>query len=119
MLTDWLARFQMQPDAGRPRTALGALAGALQWEEQFIALPADPAFWQRHAQASCASGSYLQGSEATLPRLVQSHDAMHGAAVAGPQDAAYRSARMRFLDLLIAHAQAQEQLAGRRATPPR
>ena len=118
MLIDWLEHFRMQPDAWRPRTALGALAGALQWEEQFGALPADPVFWQRHAHAGCASGSYLQGSGATLPGLTESHDAMHAAAVAGPHDAAYRSARVRFLDLLIAHAQAQEQLAGGHAPPP-
>ena len=111
MLINWLARFHLQRDARRPLTALGALAGALQWEEQFSALPADPAFWQRHAQARCASGSYLQGNDALPASLSESHDAMHAAAVAGPQDGAYRKARVRFLDLLIARAQAEERLS--------
>ena len=116
MLGGWLAHFHRQPpDARRPRTALGALAGALQWEEQFSALPPDPASWQRHARARCATGSYLQVGSA-LPALAASHDAMHAAAVGGPQDAAFRLARARFLDQLVAHAQAQEQQADRSAS---
>lgn len=102
-LADWLVRFQAGGgDGATPAsTGLGALAGTLRWEEQFIALPAEQRFWVEHAQASCISGAYLQGREKASPALIASHQAMHAAAVAGPLDPAYRAQRAAFISLLV------------------
>lgn len=113
-LSGWLARFDSRWDAARPQTALGALAGALLWEEQLLALPPDPVFWERHARASCPAGGYLHGGEGGCAALDSSHRAMHEAATGGPATAAFRHARETFLDLLIEHARKQELHPGPR-----
>jgi len=100
-LPDWLGDVHDGWTRAVPSTALGALAGALLWEERLHALPLDSAFWQQHADAACAAGSYLDRSVLPLPQLRQAHEAMHAAALAGPHDAGYRQAREHFLSLLI------------------
>ncbi|GAA0888320.1 hypothetical protein GCM10009121_12010 [Rhodanobacter soli] len=101
-LPAWLARYRGGQGSTWPRTGLGALAGELRWEEQFIALPAEPAFWARHTQVSCGPGEYLHtpGLDAALNA---SHQAMHRAALAGPSDLGYRREREAFLALLVEH----------------
>ena len=102
-LPAWLAGYRWgQGSAAWPQTGLGALAGELRWEEQFIALPAEPAFWARHAQASCDPGEYLRrpGLDASLNA---GHQTMHIAAMAGPFDPGYRREREAFLALLVEH----------------
>jgi diguanylate cyclase (GGDEF)-like protein len=101
-LPAWLARYRCGQGATWPRTGLGALAGELRWEEQFIALPAEPAFWARHAQVSCGPGEYLHNLELGAV-LNASHEAMHRAALAGPFDPGYRREREAFLALLVEH----------------
>jgi diguanylate cyclase (GGDEF)-like protein len=102
VLREWLAAYRGGPAGCVPQTGLGALAGELRWEEQFLALPAEPGLWAQHARPGCLPGEYLAGPgvEAALPAA---HDAMHRAAAAGPGDADYRQARDVFLDLLVAH----------------
>lgn len=95
----WLAQHKYDGGRSVPRTALGALAGELRWEEQFIALPAEPAFWKRHAGESCDPGQYLRGAERHIA-LNSAHEAMHAAASAGPSDPAYHRQREAFLVLL-------------------
>ncbi|MEO6798682.1 MAG: diguanylate cyclase [Rhodanobacter sp.] len=95
----WLARHEPQRNGGAPKTALGALAGELCWEEQFIALPPERAFWTRHAQESCDPGEYLHEAKLNAA-LGAAHEAMHVAASAGPSDLTYRRQREAFLALL-------------------
>lgn len=107
-LPDWLAHFRADWDATRPRTALGALAGALLWEEQYAALPTDVVCWKQHAEASCSAGAYLQGGARITDALVEGHARMHAAAFDGPDNPDYRRAQATFLALLIKHVQAEE-----------
>jgi hypothetical protein len=107
-LPGWLRGFAWRWDVARPATALGALAAALLWEEQLQALPADAAYWRQHAEAVCGSGAYLGCAYDVDAALVEAHAAMHAAAVNGPQDAAYRQQRERFLALLIEQVRAEE-----------
>ncbi|MEO9078467.1 MAG: EAL domain-containing protein [Rhodanobacter sp.] len=96
----WLGDYRYDKYAARPRTAMGALAGELRWEEQFLALPPEPAFWAAHTQTSCAPDEYMRGAAPGTP-LNASHQAMHDAAMAGPLDSVYRRQREVFLSLLI------------------
>lgn len=105
----WLSGYRPRPcNPELPQTGLGALAGELRWEEQFIALPADPAFWAAHAATSCGPGIYLE-REATDPILGESHQAMHDAALSGPSDPEYRRRRQAFLALLVEHVLAAKR----------
>ncbi|MDE2315392.1 MAG: diguanylate cyclase, partial [Xanthomonadaceae bacterium] len=111
-LPGWLAGFRWEWDAARPATALGALASALLWEEQFLALPSGPAFWRHHAEGGCASGRYLDAALSGSPGLRLAHAAhamMHAAALSGPHDPLYREQRKRFLELLIEQVRLEEQ----------
>ncbi|WEN16700.1 diguanylate cyclase [Rhodanobacter sp. AS-Z3] len=101
-LPAWLDGFSYELHGNSPRTALGALAGELRWEEQFIALPPEPAFWARHANVACDPGEYLHVTKLSAA-LDASHQAMHNAAMAGPQDPGYREQRQAFLALLVEH----------------
>lgn len=104
----WLAQHKYQGDRSAPRTALGALAGELRWEEQFVALPREPVFWARHTEASCAPGEYLH--ESGLDAMLEAaHQAMHAAALAGPSNPTYRRQREAFLALLARHVMGEEQ----------
>ncbi len=96
----WLAQHEYHGDRAAPRTALGALAGELRWEEQFTSLPADSAFWARHAQERCAPGAYLHNAEHAAG-LGVAHDAMHVSALAGPSAPAFHRQREAFLALLV------------------
>lgn len=107
-LPAWLAGFQPNWDSAHPQTCLGALAGELRWEEEFMALPAEPVFWARHAQVNCVPGEYLHG-DTRVPQFVSdSHDVMHKAAVGGPFDPDYRRERSTFLSLLTEQALVEE-----------
>ncbi|TAL87576.1 MAG: diguanylate cyclase [Rhodanobacter sp.] len=112
-LLPWLAAFHVELDAMHPRTALGALAGALRWEEQFAALPADRIFWQQHARQDCATGSYLAWSNQVSPELLRHHAAMHEASVAGPMDPLYRHQREAFVSQMIEHVLLAERVQDR------
>jgi diguanylate cyclase (GGDEF)-like protein len=111
-LPGWLGSFRWEWDAARPATALGALASALLWEEQLLALPSGPAFWRHHAENGCATGRYLDAALPGNPGLQLAHAAhamMHAAALSGPHDPLYREQRKRFLDLLIEQVRLEEQ----------
>jgi diguanylate cyclase (GGDEF)-like protein len=101
-LSAWLADYRWEQGSAWPQTGLGALAGELRWEEQFVALPPEPAFWARHAQISCDPGEYLHRPELGSV-LDASHQAMHKAALDGPADPGYRREREAFLALLVQH----------------
>lgn len=101
-LSGWLLDYRPVRSSAWPQTGLGALAGELRWEEQFVALPPDPASWARLAQISCDPGEYLHRPELG-GALDASHQAMHRAALAGPADPAYRREREAFLALLVGH----------------
>ena len=103
----WLVQHKYDGDRSVPRTALGALAGELRWEEQFILLPAEAVFWARHAQESCAPGEYLHDAEPD-GALRAAHEAMHVAALAGPSDSAYQHQRETFVALLVARVLGEE-----------
>jgi len=107
-LPDWLANHRYHGSRAVPKTALGALAGELRWEEQFVALPADPAFWARHAQPHCGPGEYLHREE-RAPACAAMHETMHAAAMAGPSDPLYRQERHAFLALLTEHVLGEER----------
>ena len=101
-LSGWLRDYRPVQSSAWPQTGLGALAGELRWEEQFVALPPDPASWARLAQISCDPGEYLHRPELGEV-LYASHQAMHRAALAGPADPIYRREREAFLALLVGH----------------
>ncbi|HEX5307413.1 MAG TPA: EAL domain-containing protein [Dyella sp.] len=106
----WLGDFRHGWTHAVPHTALGALAGALLWEEHLHALPHGSVFWQQHAESACTSGRYLDRlpSSPSPSALYEAHDAMHAAALAGPHDARYRACRDRFLGLLIEQVAIEE-----------
>ncbi|MFC5526410.1 diguanylate cyclase domain-containing protein [Rhodanobacter ginsengisoli] len=104
----WLIGFRPGWDKAHPRTCLGALAGELRWEEEFMTLPAEPAFWARHAQVDCVPGEYLRGDAGTFAALSASHHVMHKAAIGGPFDPDYRRERSTFLSLLTEQALVEE-----------
>src|SRR6185437_835878 len=108
-LPDWLANQQYHGSRAVPKTALGALAGELRWEEQLVALPADPEFWARHAQPNCGPGEYLHREE-RAPACAAMHETMHAAAMAGPSDPLYRRERHAFLALLTEHVLGEERV---------
>lgn len=108
VLVAWLENYRHAHDAASPKTSMGALAGELRWEEQFQALPPEPAFWERHALAACDPEEYLHGTERDAS-LHARHQAMHMAAVAGPMDPAYRLQREAFLSLLVEHVLADPE----------
>ncbi len=107
-LSAWLSGFAPDWDRTRPATALGALAGVLAWEEQFAALPPQPAFWEHHAHAVCSFTGYLSLATGPAAALAHSHAQMHAAAEAGPADPGYRAARDRFMAMLIEHVRREE-----------
>lgn len=107
-LPDWLNAFGRRWDAGRPLTALGALAGAMLWEEQLLALPTESSLWRKHAEAPCATGSYLEHGSGFPPALLASHMAMLSAAANGPLDPVYRSKREQFVALLVDRVREEE-----------
>lgn len=106
-LADWLAGRPLPVIDAAPRTGLGALAAELRWEEQFLALPSEPAYWKHHAQAACGPGLYLHGLTGG-GALHAAHEAMHRAAERGPADELYREAHEAFLALLVQHVLAQQ-----------
>ena len=108
-LQGWLAGPHAAADAAHPKTALGALASALFWEERLAALPSHPTFWKSHAEASCSLASYLECGEGVSPELVDTHTAMHEASVNGPTDITYRKMRGQFIAILIEHVRAEEK----------
>ena len=107
-LPAWLRDFHSGWAADAPATALGALAGALLWEEHLHALPHDVVLWRQHVEATCAAGRYLEGSHRPLALLREAHEAMHAAALAGPMDGRYRQAREHFLARLIEQVAVEE-----------
>jgi diguanylate cyclase (GGDEF)-like protein len=108
-LPDWLAQFNPGWDAEHPVTALGTLASALLGEEQFVALPADPLFWMRYAQASGDYARPLGPDEIVDSALDDSRVAMHAASIDGPLDPTYRRAREKYFDALIRHVVVEER----------
>ena len=104
----WLGSFRSDWDVTRPKTALGALAGALLWEEQLLALPPEFQLWQQHAGAICAAARYLRQQPRLPPALLASHKAMHTAAINGPLDPLYRSKREQFIALLVDQVRREE-----------
>lgn len=106
-LPAWLAKYQQIGPETLPRNGLGVLAGELRWEEQFIALPAEPAFWATHADKDGGPGNYLKDRPVHAP-LAASHQAMHAAAAAGPADPTYLRERESFLSLLVDQVRSEE-----------
>ncbi|HZX70971.1 MAG TPA: diguanylate cyclase [Rhodanobacter sp.] len=104
----WLAQHRHTGIGSAPRTALGALAAELRWEEQFMALPAEPSFWTRHAQESCDPAESLHDAELSVV-LGSARATMHVAASAGPSDPSYRRQREAFLALLTRHVLDEER----------
>ena len=102
MMQAWLAAFRPQRPLPLPCTALGTLAAELRWEEQLVALPADPAIWLSHAHANADPGEYLLGNQRNGADLLRSRDAMRAAAIEGYTNPVYRQRREQFMSLLIA-----------------
>ncbi len=110
-LPAWLLHFHAGWNISQPRTAMGALAAALVWEEQFVALPPDPEFWQRHAEAGCAT---VAGDAFSAPDAVQFNewrDAMCTAAATGPRNAIYRRSRQHYFTMLADRVRLDEKRA--------
>ncbi|HEY8585287.1 MAG TPA: diguanylate cyclase [Rhodanobacter sp.] len=108
-LPRWLADFDQAAQLAFPGTALGALAGALRWDERFVGLCDEPYSRDRHAQSPGLAGEYLRRSSHIPAALRDSHDAMHAAAAGGPFDREYGRQRDLFFSLLVERALAEEQ----------
>ncbi|MDE1894242.1 MAG: diguanylate cyclase [Xanthomonadaceae bacterium] len=108
-LPDWLAGFDASHPDAFPASALGALAGALRWEERFVELSDEPHACERHVQAGSIVGDYLRHAEGVSDALRASHEAMRGAAGAGPFDHAYGLRRDALLALLVERALDEER----------
>ncbi len=110
-LREWLPRFHPDWSAAHPRTALGALAAALVWEEQFVALPDDALFWQQHVASGCVA---VDGGDFSAPdtaAINQRRDAMCTAAARGPHCQVYRRSRDHYFELLVHRVGTDEKLA--------
>ena len=110
-LLGWLAQFHANWSITQPCTALGVLAAALVWEEQFVALPPDPSFWQRHAETGCATVGGNGFSSSAVARFNERRDAMCAAAATGPRDTTYRQSRERYFAMLAERVQIDEKRA--------
>ena len=111
VLLDWLAQFHAGWNITQPCTALGVLAASLVWEEQFVALPAEPAFWQRHAENGCAMVGGDDFTPVDAARFNQLRDAMCAAAATGPRDADYRRSREHYFAVLAERVRVDEKRA--------
>ena len=107
----WQADFRCACVADSPRTALGALAGFILWEEQLGGAHDDAAWLAKTAAQSCRVHAYLDQLEALPDALDQAHRAVHAAARRGVHDAGYRAARDGFVELLTRRVQAEERAA--------
>ena len=101
LLPDWLAHFESERHSPSPASALGALAGALRWDERFVELSDEPHSRDRHVQAGSVAGEYLAHAEGVSDALRASHDSMQKAASAGPFDHDYGVRRDLFLSLQV------------------
>ncbi len=107
-LPELLGRLQWPFDAHAPRTALGALAGTLLWEERFEQCAEDEVGWRRIAEQPGLVDAHLARHGAANTALIDAHDAMHAAAQQGPRSAGYRDTRAHFIERLIAQIGAEE-----------
>jgi hypothetical protein len=115
-LPDWLAGFKSVVRSTFPLSALGALAGALRWEERFVELFDEPHSRERHVKAGGSAAEYLRGVDDVSTALRTSHDAMLKAAANGPFDPDYGLRRDRFLSLLVERALSEEHRHGHQGT---
>ncbi|HZX70970.1 MAG TPA: diguanylate cyclase [Rhodanobacter sp.] len=111
-LSDWLAGFTSREQNAVPHSALGALAGALRWEERFVELFDEPWSRDRHVHAGMG-GEPLRGLAHASVVLRASHQVMLEAAANGPFDPGYGQQRDRFFSLLVERAFVEEQNQGR------
>lgn len=108
-LTALLVDFRWTFDASVPRTALGALAGLLLWEERYEQAVGTRVDQVHLAEMPCLVGAHLRSGVAMHePELERAHRVMHEAAKLGPANEAYRMARTRFMDLLVRRARTEE-----------
>jgi diguanylate cyclase (GGDEF)-like protein len=111
-LPDWLASFKSVVPGTFPRSALGALAGALRWEERFIELFDEPHSRERHVRGGGSAAEYLRSADDVSATLRASHAAMLEAAANGPFDPDYGRRRDLFLSLLVERALPEEYRHG-------
>ncbi len=112
-LPDWLVRFESERHRPSPASALGALAGALRWEERFVELFDEADSRDRHVQEGSIAGEYLARAEGVSDALRASHDSMQKAASAGPFDHDYGVLRDVFFSLLVERVLDEERLVER------
>ena len=112
-LPDWLVRFESERHSPSPASALGALAGALRWEERFVELFDEPYSRDRHVHAGSIAGEYVARAEGVSDALRASHDSMQKAASAGPFDHDYGVQRDVFFSLLVERVLDEERLLER------
>lgn len=110
-LPDWLAGFKSGTQGTFPLSALGALAGALRWEERFLELFDEPHSRERHVRSGAAVG-YLRAADNVPAALRATHDAMLEAAANGPFDPDYGRQRDLFRSMLVERALAEERRHG-------
>lgn len=107
-LSGWLAGFRARGQQACPRSALGALAAVLRWEERFVELFDEPEARARHVRAGIV-GAYLSEAGVAAGALVASHQATLDAAVRGPFDSDYGRHRDLFFSLLVERVLVEEQ----------
>ncbi|HWU78154.1 MAG TPA: diguanylate cyclase [Rhodanobacter sp.] len=108
-LAGWLADFGMDGVPAFVRTALGALACMLRWDERFAELSDEPYSLERHVQVHAMDGGYLRCGKGISAALHASHDSTIRAAEGGPFDPDYCRQRDVFFSLLVEHALVEEQ----------
>jgi EAL domain-containing protein (putative c-di-GMP-specific phosphodiesterase class I) len=88
----WAAGFHLDLDPLHPRTALGALAGHLAWEERLAAIRWGRADVGPDAAGPCPLSVYIAGCNGDAPGIEAAHRAVHAAAAGAPGGATHRAA---------------------------
>ena len=107
-LAKWLEHFTWRFSSRAPRTALGALAGSLLWDEALQAGGDHPELWTHLATVPCLVHAFLDARPEYRDLLDGPHARMHRAARRGPRSGDYEAARAEFEESLVRCVRAEE-----------
>jgi EAL domain-containing protein (putative c-di-GMP-specific phosphodiesterase class I) len=116
-LPHWCGSWSTSADLEKPRTALGALAGYVLWDQQLGALEEWPELREAFIAKRCRIRHYLdrQGGDATLADLI---DINHAAARLGRRSAAYVQSKRAVIEHLSQHSRRAAPARSRQAEAP-
>lgn len=108
-LEDWINGWSYRVNATSPRTALGALAGYLLWDQQLSALEGWPDLIEDFVRTPCVVSRYFQNSEPnnTALRVILEHN--HACALRGGNGMMYRRTKAKLIEMLATRWRARPQ----------